>query len=172
MVATWSHARCCLIGRQSGGDREEQVGMKSVSIASRLGVAVAALAGVLVFAQADPALARGGGGGGGGHGGGGGFGGGGHGGGFGGGGFHGGGFAGGFHGGGFRGRGFYGDGFYGGGFGDFDYGYGYGDDSPGYGSYGYSQPYASQSWYYCQSPAGYYPYVPQCSVNWQTVPAG
>ena len=66
--------------------------MKSIGIASRLGVAVAALASVLVLAQPDAALARGGGGGGGGHGGGG-FGGGGFGGGhggFGGGGFHGG----------------------------------------------------------------------------------
>ncbi len=24
-------------------------------------------------------------------------------------------------------------------------------------------------WYYCASPAGYYPYVPQCSVPWQPV---
>ena len=31
---------------------------------------------------------------------------------------------------------------------------------------------ASQYWYYCTSPAGYYPYVNQCSVPWQTVPAG
>jgi hypothetical protein len=31
---------------------------------------------------------------------------------------------------------------------------------------------ASQYWYYCSSPAGYYPYVNQCSVSWQTVPAG
>jgi hypothetical protein len=34
------------------------------------------------------------------------------------------------------------------------------------------QPYASQYWYYCQYPAGYYPYVSQCSTNWQPVPAG
>jgi hypothetical protein len=145
--------------------------MKSIGIASRLGVAVAALAGVLVLAQPDAALARGGGGGGGGgHGGGGGFGGGGHGG-FGGG--HGGFAGGGFHGGGFHGGGFrdHDRVFFGGGFGDsFDYGFGYGDDS-GYGSYGY-QPYASQYWYYCQNPAGYYPYVAQCTIPWQTVPAG
>jgi len=44
---------------------------------------------------------------------------------------------------------------------------------PGYGYYGYSQPYtASQYWYYCSDPAGYYPYVTQCNTGWQTVPAG
>jgi len=47
----------------------------------------------------------------------------------------------------------------------YDYGY------PDYGSYGYSQSYAAQYWYYCQDPAGYYPYVQQCSTTWQTVPA-
>jgi hypothetical protein len=26
-------------------------------------------------------------------------------------------------------------------------------------------------WYYCADPAGYYPYVPQCDVNWQRMPA-
>jgi hypothetical protein len=83
--------------------------MKRISTISRMGLAAAALAGVLAVIQPVPALARGGGGGG--HGGGG-F----HGGGFGGGGFHGGGFhGGGFHGGGFH-RG-YGGGFYGGGYG-------------------------------------------------------
>ena len=134
--------------------------MKSASNASRLCAAVAALAGVLVFVQPNLALARGGGG----HGGAGGHGGGGR---------HGGGFGGGFHGGdGFHGAGIRSRGFYGGGFGDLDYGFGYGDDSLDYGSYGYSQPYVSQYWYYCQSPAGYYPYVLQCSVNWQAVPAG
>jgi hypothetical protein len=25
-------------------------------------------------------------------------------------------------------------------------------------------------WYYCQTPPGYYPYVPQCLVPWQAVP--
>jgi hypothetical protein len=126
--------------------------------------------------------------------GGGGFGGGMHGGGFSGGGFHGGGFAGGMHGGGFGGGGFHGGGFHGGGFdrggfhrGGFDRdhfhrgfgGFGwdsglyYGDDYPDYyGSYGYSQPYATQYWYYCQNPAGYYPYIQQCTTNWQPVPAG
>ena len=37
--------------------------------------------------------------------------------------------------------------------------------------YGYSQPYASQTWYYCSDPVGYYPYVTQCGTGWQTVPA-
>ncbi len=85
----------------------------------------------------------------------------------------GGGFGGG-HGGGFGRRGF---GFLGAGLGLsaapylYDDYYGYPDYGT-YGSYGYSQPYASQYWYYCQNPAGYYPHVPQCSVNWQPVPAG
>jgi len=26
-------------------------------------------------------------------------------------------------------------------------------------------------WYYCDSPQGYYPYVPQCNVQWRAVPA-
>jgi hypothetical protein len=30
---------------------------------------------------------------------------------------------------------------------------------------------ATQYWYYCASPAGYYPYVPQCQGGWQKVPA-
>ena len=30
---------------------------------------------------------------------------------------------------------------------------------------------ASQYWYYCADPAGYYPYVAQCRVNWKQVPA-
>lgn len=29
----------------------------------------------------------------------------------------------------------------------------------------------AQFWYYCSNPAGYYPYVPNCSVDWQKVPA-
>ena len=85
----------------------------------------------------------------------------------GGGGFHGGG--GGFHGGGFRGGGFH-DGrfhgkrfFFGGAFGFPWLGY--------YPYYNYSQPYASQIWYYCSDPAGYYPYVTQCYSGWQAVPA-
>jgi len=32
-------------------------------------------------------------------------------------------------------------------------------------------PAAPQTWYYCSNPAGYYPYVPQCSTEWQPVPA-
>jgi hypothetical protein len=28
-----------------------------------------------------------------------------------------------------------------------------------------------QSWYYCQNPKGYYPYVKSCNGGWQTVPA-
>ena len=150
------------------------------------------IAAVLLCATAlsQPNLAyagpHGGGGGGGGfHGGGGGF----HGGGMGG--FHGGGF-GGFHGGSFHGgfagfQGFHGDRFHEGRFdhdrfrdhrfffgGAFGYpwwgyypDYGYSD----YGYYDYSQPYSSQTWYYCSDPAGYYPYVTQCNTGWQAVPA-
>jgi hypothetical protein len=92
-----------------------------------------------------------------------------HGGGFGG--FHGGGFHGGFHGGGFHGGGFHGDRFhdrrffFGGSFADPGWGY-----YPYYDYYDYSQPYSSQTWYYCYDPAGYYPYVGQCNTGWQTVP--
>ena len=99
----------------------------------------------------------------------------------GGGGFHGGGF-GGFHGSfaathegfgerheGFRdrrGR------FFGGlGFGYYGYPYGWDHNYPYYGYYDYSQPYSSQTWYYCWDPAGYYPYVTQCNTGWQAVPA-
>lgn len=92
------------------------------------------------------------------------------GGGFHGGGFHGGGFhAGGFHGGRFHGDRFHGDRFhdnrvfFGGGFGFPWLGY--------YQYYDYSQPYASQTWYYCPDPAGYYPNVTQCNTGWQAVPA-
>jgi hypothetical protein len=42
---------------------------------------------------------------------------------------------------------------------------------PDYGYYDYSQPNASQTWYYCSDPAGYYPYVTQCNTGWQAVPA-
>ena len=103
----------------------------------------------------------------------------------GGGGFHGGG--GGFHGGGFHGGGFHGGGFHGGGFHDGgfhdgrfhnnrfffggSFGYPWWGYYPDYGYYDYDQPYASQTWYYCSDPAGYYPYVTQCNVGWQTVPA-
>ena len=52
------------------------------------------------------------------------------------------------------------------------YPYDYGSDSyPDYGYDDYSQPYASQTWYYCSDPAGYYPYVTQCNTGWQAVPA-
>jgi hypothetical protein len=126
----------------------------------RIGRALA-IAAVLLCASAlsQPNLAYAGphGGGGGFHGGGGGF----HGGGF-----HAGGF-GGFHGR-FAGmhRGFDGrrDGFgVGLGFGYYPYGWDYYPD--------YDQSYSSQTWYYCSDPAGYYPYVTQCTVGWQTVPA-
>ena len=45
----WSGLTSCSISPQSGGDREEWVRTKSIGIASRLGVAVAALASVLVL---------------------------------------------------------------------------------------------------------------------------
>jgi hypothetical protein len=92
------------------------------------------------------------------------------------GGFHSGGFSG-FHGGGFHGERFH-DGsfdhdrfrdrrfFFGGAFGYPWWGY-----YPDYGYYDYSQPYASQTWYYCSDPVGYYPYVAQCNTGWQAVPA-
>ncbi len=32
-------------------------------------------------------------------------------------------------------------------------------------------PSATQYWYYCANPAGYYPYVARCASNWQRVPA-
>jgi hypothetical protein len=95
------------------------------------------------------------------------------------GGFHGGGF-GGVHGGGFGG--FHGDRFHDGRFHDgrfhnngFFFGGAFADPwwgyYPDYGDYGYSQPYASQTWYYCWDPAGYYPYVTKCNTGWQAVPA-
>jgi hypothetical protein len=152
----------------------------------------AALLGAAVLCQPNLAHAAHGGGG---HGGGGGF----HGGGFHGGGFHGGGFhGGGFHDGGFHAGGFHGsfaglhNGFAGGHGGYWSHGwhngrygwwwagpglawtyYGYPgwDAYPDYGYYDYSQPYASQTWYYCSDPAGYYPYVSQCNTGWQAVPA-
>jgi hypothetical protein len=151
----------------------------------RIGRALATVAAALLCAtalgQPNPAYAGPHGGGGGFHGGGGGF----HGGGMGG--FHGAGF-GGFHGGfaglhngfGARREGFgerhegFGErheGFRRGiGFGFFQYPYGW-DYSPDYSYYGYSQPYSSQTWYYCWDPAGYYPYVTQCNTGWQAVPA-
>jgi hypothetical protein len=51
------------------------------------------------------------------------------------------------------------------------YDYPYWGDYPDYDYSGYSQPYASQTWYYCSDPAGYYPYVTQCNTGWQAVPA-
>jgi hypothetical protein len=85
-------------------------------------------------------------------------------------GFHGGGFRG-SHGGGFRGDAFHGNRFHGNRFffgGSFIYPWGY---YPDYGYYGYTQPYYSQTWYYCSDPTGYYPYVTQCNTGWQAVPA-
>jgi hypothetical protein len=98
---------------------------------------------------------------------------------------HGGGHGGGFHGGvgrfgGFRGGGFahrgghFGGWWWGGaaGLAAIPYLYDY-YDYPDYGAGAeYSPPYAGQYWYYCPNPAGYYPYVPQCSTAWVTVPAG
>jgi hypothetical protein len=140
-----------------------------------------AIAAALLCAStvSQPSLAFAGphGGGGGFHGGGGGF----HGG-FGG--FHGGGFhqMGGFRGGGFHAGGFRGDRFHDGRF-DHDrfrdrrfffggaFAYPWWGYYPDYGYYDYSQPYSSQTWYYCSDPTGYYPYVTQCNTGWQTVPA-
>jgi len=90
--------------------------------------------------------------------------------------FHGGGF-GGFHGGGFRGDRSHDGRFHDGRFHDnrFFFGgslaYPWWGYYPDYGYYGYSQPYSSQTWYYCSDPAGYYPYVTQCNTGWQAVPA-
>ena len=137
----------------------------------RIGRALAIGAALLcATALSQPNLAyagpHGGGGGFGGfHGGGGYHGGGFHGGGLGG--FHGGGFRPGFHDGGFHGERFHGNTFFfGGSFASPWWGY-----YPDYGYYDYSQPYSSQTWYYCSNPAGYYPYVTQCNTGWQTVPA-
>jgi len=153
--------------------------LKEYRARPRIGRALAIAAALLcatALSQPNPAYA------GGFHGGGGGF----HGGGFGG--FHGGGFhGGGFHGGGFHGGGFHDGRFHGGGFHDGRFHDGRFHDNrfffggsfaypwwgyyPDYGYYDYSQPYASQAWYYCADPAGYYPYVTQCNTGWQTVPA-
>jgi hypothetical protein len=46
--------------------------------------------------------------------------------------------------------------------------YFYDYDYPDYAAYDYV---ASQYWYYCPYPAGFYPYVQQCSTAWQLVPA-
>jgi hypothetical protein len=34
-----------------------------------------------------------------------------------------------------------------------------------------AQPPPQSSWYYCENPRGYYPYVQQCSGGWRQVPA-
>jgi hypothetical protein len=138
------------------------------SIGRAVAIAAALLC-VTAFSQPNLAHAQMHGGGGGFHGGGGGFHGGGfHGGGFGG--FHGGGFHrgfDGFHDGRFHGERFHGNRFFfGGSFASPWWGY-----YPDYGYYDYSQPYSSQTWYYCSDPAGYYPYVTQCNTGWQAVPA-
>jgi hypothetical protein len=115
-------------------------------IGKALGVAAVALLCLGAFSQPNPAYAEP-------HGGGG---------------FHGGGFhagaVGGFHGGGFR-PGF-GDRRFNGGFGGLWGGY-----YPYDGEYDAVQPSYSQTWYYCSDPAGYYPYVTQCTTGWQAVPA-
>lgn len=36
---------------------------------------------------------------------------------------------------------------------------------------GVPQAVRSSDWYYCQNPAGYYPYVKTCSNGWQRVPS-
>jgi hypothetical protein len=127
----------------------------------------AALLGAAVLCQPDLAHAA--------HGGGGGF----HGGGFHGGGFHRG-VAGGHHAYGYGHRGRWYHGWHGGRYGWWAigpglawayYDYPWWGSYPGYDYYGYSQPYASQTWYYCSDPAGYYPYVTQCNTGWLPVPA-
>jgi hypothetical protein len=127
------------------------------SLGSALWLLVAAIVCVAIVSRPTPAHAA--------HGGGGGHGGGFHGAGFHGGGFggvHSGGFGGGFHSGGFR-NGYHG--WHGGGYWGYDP-YIYGSDDPLYDN----QSTAPQSWY-CTNPAGYYPYVTQCSVAWQPVRA-
>jgi hypothetical protein len=42
---------------------------------------------------------------------------------------------------------------------------------PTYVSETYAADEAPPMWYYCGAPAGYYPYVPNCSMPWQPVPA-
>jgi hypothetical protein len=34
-----------------------------------------------------------------------------------------------------------------------------------------SQPGAATTWYYCDNPKGYYPYVSSCAAGWRQVPA-
>jgi hypothetical protein len=46
-------------------------------------------------------------------------------------------------------------------------------DDDYYGDQDYGTPGASPySWYYCQNPPGYYPYIQTCNGPWQPVPAG
>ncbi len=45
----------------------------------------------------------------------------------------------------------------------------YGGDQ--YGGQQYGGPGGGQYWYYCQHPAGYYPYVRKCKGQWEPVPA-
>jgi hypothetical protein len=126
----------------------------------RIGRALAIAAALLcatALSQPNPAYA------GGFHGGGGGF----HGGG---GGFHGGGFHGGFHGGEFHGGGFRGGRFHDGRFHDNRFFIGGAFGFPWSGYYPDYGDYASQTWYYCSDPAGYYPNVTQCNTSWQAVP--
>ena len=61
---------------------------------------------------------------------------------------------------------------------DWDYSYDYSGYTYPYSyGYSYSNPYrppgvadaGGQYWYYCASPAGYYPYVRQCNGPWQPV---
>jgi hypothetical protein len=59
----------------------------------------------------------------------------------------------------------------------YGYPYGYGDPSPydyppsQYAAPGYAPTASSAAyWYYCQNPAGYYPYVQRCRTQWQPVP--
>jgi hypothetical protein len=46
------------------------------------------------------------------------------------------------------------------------------DNDWNYPAYAPAAPNYASTWYYCQNPAGYYPYVAQCYGPWQQVPAG
>ena len=137
-------------------------------------LAMSAAFGLVLACSGFDAEARGGGGGG--RGGGGGHGGGGH-----------GGHGGGHHGGGHHGHGghhHHGGYYYGGWYGAAYYGWGWGWGWPWYAGYpyyayaypvyepapvGYGEiipPAPATLWYYCNEPAGYYPYVERCNVPW------
>jgi hypothetical protein len=45
----------------------------------------------------------------------------------------------------------------------------YDDDDDGY---AYDDSPTSTQYWYCQNPAGYYPYVTSCTTTWQPLPAG